>query len=106
MRTVFFIGMAAFAIGVVVLFFQVPGDLRVWAWTWLFIGLPVGLLATAWHKQDAEVKKIELTAPSPARARAMQRRRMTPSRAMDLRVIDHEATAGQGRFVVGRGGVT
>ena len=106
MKAIGFIGMAVFAATLVVMFFQLPEALRPVGWAWLFIGLPVGLLATAWHKQDAEVKKVELTSPSPARARAMQRRRMTPSRATELRVVDHAGTVGEGRYTIGRRNVT
>ncbi len=105
MRTVFFIGMAVFAATFVVMFFQLPEALRPVGWAWLFVGLPLGVLVTGWHRQNAEVKKAELTAPAPARARAMQRRRMTRSRATELRVVNHEGTEGNGRYVIGRGKV-
>ncbi len=106
MRTVFFIGMAVFAVVFAAMFARLPQEWQPWVFVAMFLGLPAGGLVTAWHRQDVTRDIAQAQSGGQRKSRASRRRRMTPSRATELRVIDHEGTAGEGRFVVGRGRAT
>ena len=98
-------GLVIIAAAFTAMFFQLPPDLRPLAWGWLFIGMPLCLLATAWHRQDVERDKARLAMGSTQRVPGRRHRSTAPKKEEGLRVINHTESVGEGRYVVGKGRV-